>query len=94
MCKCGLSRGLIDENNDSVVIVAKLTSAEEFSDTEDLAKQYGGPTNRVNRVRDIQDYRLFVRFFAWVKKILPIFHFTMLAGLHLINESGLQLLVK
>ena len=24
----------------------------------------------------------FLLFLAWVKKILPIFHFTMLAGLH------------
>src|SRR6218665_111474 len=53
--KCSVSRGSIDENNDSIShgIVAKLTSAAEFSDAEDLAKQF------IIRVRDIQDYRLF-----------------------------------
>ena len=37
----------------------------------------------INRVRDIQYYRLSycLRFFACVKNFLPIFHFTMLAGL-------------
>ena len=48
MCKCSVSRGSIDgkiENNDSVShgTVAKFTSVAEFSDTEDLAKQSGGP---------------------------------------------------
>ena len=45
MRKCSVSRGSIDENNEGVShgIVAKLTSAAEFSDAEDFAKQYGGP---------------------------------------------------
>jgi len=45
MHKCSVSRGLIDENNDSVShgIVSKLISAAEFFDAEDLAKQYGSP---------------------------------------------------
>ena len=39
MRKYSLSRGSIDENNDSVSlgIIAKLTASVEFSDAEDLA---------------------------------------------------------
>src|SRR6218665_3019453 len=87
MRKCSVSRGSIDENNYSVShgIVAKLTSAAEFFDAEDLAKQYGSPVfkqgTRYSRLPTFHTVYDFLRFFVWIKKFLPIFHFTMLAGL-------------
>src|SRR6218665_249366 len=57
------------ENNYSVShgIVAKLTSASEFSDAEDLAKQYGGPIykqrTRYSRLPTFHTVYDFLRFF-------------------------------
>ena len=68
-------------------IVAKFTSAAEFSDAEDLAKQYGGPIykqgTQCSRLLTFHTVYDFLQFFAWIKIFLPIFHFTMLAGLRL-----------
>ena len=76
-------------------IVAKLTSAAEFSDAEDLAKQYGGPIykqgTRYSRLLTFHIVYDFLRFFVWIKKILPICHFTMLAGL--ISEQVIILVI-
>src|SRR6218665_3905855 len=66
-------------------IVAKLTSAAEFFDAEDLAKQYGGPVfkqgTRYSRLPTFHIVYDFLRFFVWIKNFRPIFHFTMLTGL-------------
>src|SRR6218665_428708 len=81
------------ENNYSVShgIVAKLTSAVEFSDAEDLTKQYGGPIfkqgTRYSRLPTFHTVYDFLRFFVWIKNFLPIFHFTMLAGLLTIKDE-------
>jgi len=68
LCKCSVSRGSIDENNDSVShrIVTKLTSEAQFSTAEDLAKQYGGPVYKryvifkMNRL-----FMFFLLFLPW-----------------------------
>src|SRR6218665_878190 len=84
MRKCSVRK---IENNYSVShgIVAKLTSGAEFSDAEDLAKQYGVPIykqgTRYSRLPTFHTVYDFLRFFVWIKKILPICHFSMLAGL-------------
>jgi len=85
MRKCSVSRGSVDENNDIVShgIVAKWR--QKFSDAKDLAKQYGSPIykqgTRYSRLPTFYTVYNFLRFFAWVKHFLPIFHFTMLAAL-------------
>ena len=59
-----------------------------FSDAEDLAKQYGGRIYkhgmRWSRLPTFYTVYNFLRFFAWVKNVLPIFHFIMLTGLPLV----------
>src|SRR6218665_2260311 len=69
------------ENNYSVShgIVAKLTSAAEFSDAEDLAKQYGGPIykqgTRYSRLPTFHTVYDFLRFFCLDKIFSPDFPF-------------------
>src|SRR6218665_2855141 len=66
------------ENNYSVShrIVAKLTSAAEFFDAEDLAKQYGGITGyAIFKITDFSYCLRFFTIFCLDKKFSPYFPF-------------------
>src|SRR6218665_3290264 len=61
-----------------------------FSDADDLSKQYGGliykQGTQYSRLPTSHTVYDFLRFFDWVKKFLPIFHFKMLAGLQFLKN--------
>jgi len=82
MPKCSVSRGSIEENNECK---QNLLLRRNFSDADDLAKQYGGliykQGTQYSRFPTFHTVYDFLRFFDWVKIFLPILHFTMLAGL-------------
>src|SRR6218665_494252 len=89
------------ENNYSVShgIVAKLTSAAEFSDAEDLAKQYGGITGyAIFKITDFSYCLRFFTIFCLDKKISPYFPFhnvgrsDIVCGHHITTFFRLQLI--
>jgi len=65
-------------------IVAKLTSAAEFFWRRWFSQTVWRPYLQTGyAIFKITDFSYCLRFFAWVQNFLPIFHFTMLAGLHI-----------
>src|SRR6218665_2864321 len=89
MPKCSVSRGSIEENNECK---QNLLLRRNFSDADDLAKQYGGliykQGTQYSRLPTFHTFYDFLLFFALVKNFLPIFHFTMLAGLDWFCTDG------